>query len=570
MPILIHQISGVTLIASLIVLTLVTLYKIKTIFSYLKKIPKSLLGISLGFSLWGLFFVPKNFSSRGEFGVWFFSEANLQSWGELLRNIRTPIYYWRTKLLSELLGGISYEFIANLNFITFIFGSLLIYIIVKNIIQNDKAAYAASLFFIINPILFTFSFTEDYAILALFFSLLSLFFASIQIDSGDDIFLLLAMASALLSAGSRVEYIFFPFLFILFYFLFIFKKEKSNKLQFGSLLLFLVIIIPRTISTLIMYFGDIGHDPGLSKTAPEYSGNPIKYVFEVLGSNYTYFIKNIREAWGYVTNPYNLTLLFFILGLSSLFLLLKNKNKAKLKKAVVFFLFSFFFLVIFYSYLHAELGMGGYRYRITIFTPLIISAGISFGLFLKNKPIIFYSGLHLIFIISFITTLFPLGIENGSSLMIDEGLKELTQYNYEETRREYNKYKSLTYENKIYNILNKKEPDVPTGERGYFITNGTRNVLHSMPINGNFIAIRSRDELTASKLAKKLSEVKEGDKIYVSQSEMGFTSNQIDGYHYVDPDIFEKKIKLLFDIKREIISYQHEGHHAFLYEVVKK
>lgn len=565
----IHQISGITLILSLIFLFFAILCRIKIIINYFKKIPKSLIGINLGLALWGLFFIPKNFSSRDDFGVWFFSESKLPAWGRLLSNIRAPVYYWRTKLLNELFGGVSYEVIANLNFISFIMGSFLIYILVKNIIQNNKAAYAASLFFIINPILFTFNLTEDYAILALFFALLALFFASIQIDSGDNLFLILAMSSALLAAGARIEYIFFPFLLILFYFLFIFKKQNNNKFNLVGLLLFFILMVPRIISTMSMYFGDMGTDPGLNKTITTYKGDPIKYFFKILKSNYGYFGQNLKEAIGLLTNPYDLTLLFFILGLTSLFLLRKKRN-AKLKKAIIFFLSSFFFLILFYNYLHTEVGMDAYRYMITIFTPLIISAGIGFGVFLKNKPIIFYFGLHLIFIFSFITCIFPLAVKDNTNLMIDTHLKASTKYNYEDTRREYNKYKKLTYENKITNLLNVKDLNVTTGEKTYFITNGTRNLLLAMPINGSFLPMNTKEDI--ANLLQRLNEknISSKDKIYISQSEMGFTSNQIDNYAHVNPEVFEKEMKDIFNIKREIISYNENDHHAFLYEVTKK
>ena len=559
-PHFIHQLSGLFLVLALLITTFCIIFKWKKIFSYFEEVPKSLLGINVVFLIWGLFAVPKNFSGRGEFGVWMMSRMNLSSWSELLLDVRAPIYHLRNKLFSEILDGISYEFVASLNFLGFFISVILIYILVKNLTKNEKSAYASSLFFLISPIIFTFSLTEDYALLALFFMILSLFFASLRIDSGDSFFLIPAMSSALLAAGSRVEYIFFPYIFILFYLIFI--REKSYKPHLARLLTFILFILPRTVATAGMYFADAQHDVALHGTTYKYEGSPLSYIFEIIIGSSHFFIQNIKDVLPVLSNPYNLTGIFLILGILALFsLFFKKKTNPTKNKLVIFLSLQFLFIVFYYSYFHAVGGIRAYRYMVTVITPLIILAGIGFSFLFGKRDVLFYSGLQIITFFVFITVLFPLGFRDNTNLMIDNDLKMFVTHDHDQVRREYYTYKDLEYENKITRLFNKKF-DVSSGENSYFITNSERNLLHSMPVNGNFFPVRS-----AENLEKIVQLIPPESNVYASQSEMGFTSHMIDGYKAADPEEFEKEIKNLFEIEKELVSYEIKGHHAFLYKL---
>ncbi|MFW6009265.1 MAG: glycosyltransferase family 39 protein [archaeon] len=506
-----------------------------------------------------MFLIPKNFSARSAFGSWQMGMSNLSSWSNLLADVRAPVYLWRTKFLSFLLDGVSYDFIANLNFIGFFIGVFLIYILVKNLTENKKAALASSLFYLLNPIIFFFSLTQDYALPALFFMLLSLCFLSIKIDSEDYFFLLPAFSSALLAAGSRVEYIFFPFLLILF--ILILSKKNELKSNLLYIFLFFLAIIPRTISSLSMYFIDAQHDTFLHARTYNYSKNIFSYVIKVIIGTSDYFLKNIEVAWNVLTNPYNLNLIFLILGvISILFSIRKDK---KLKKVIFLFSASFLFLIFYYCYFHAVEGIQPYRYTITVLTPLLIVAGIGFGTILKRKEIIYYSLLEILFLFTFITLLFPLTLPNKGEFFIDQELKQNSQN--QPTKNEYLKYKKLSYENNISRLFN-TDFDIEKGENTYFISNGSRHFIHGMPVSGNFIVISSENNLT--KFLKR--DFQNEDKIYIIQSELGIRTTKINGFRGISPKIFEEKIKDLFVVKKRFISYYNKGHHVFFFEVKPK
>jgi hypothetical protein len=78
----------------------------------------------------------------------------------------------------------------------------------------------------------------------------------------------------------------------------------------------------------------------------------------------------------------------------------------------------------------------------------------------------------------------------------------------------------------------------------------------------NFLALRDKEDL--KKIRKQIpSEAT----IYISQSELGFTSHQIDRYSAINPSTFEEEVKKYFIIEEEFISYQVNDHHVFLYKV---
>lgn len=558
---IINNISGITLFLALIVVLFFTILKFKKIKPYFIETPLSLKVISFFCLIWGLFFVPKTFSGRGDFGVWLMSYAN-SSWEDLLANTRAPVYFWRTRIFAEIFDGINYDLIVSLNFINFFISVFLVYILVNNLTKNKKAAYASSFFYLFSPVIFTFSLTEDYALLALFFTLLSLFFLSIKIDTADDHFLIAAMGAALLAAGSRIDYIFFPYIFIIFYLLFI--KEKSWKIHFGRLFLFLLAIIPRTISSVGMYFEDAQHDIALHGKVYEYSGNIFSYMTTVFLGASEFFSDNLETGIDVIVNFRDLTAVFFFLGLISLFFAIIKKGKNR--KVIFFFSGMMIFSFFYYTYFHAVAGIGAYRYMITLLTPLIIVAGIGYGTILEKKPFLFYLGLQLLILFSVITLLFPLRFQNHTNLIPDYNLRQQITFNYPEVVREYHLYKQLSYENKLSKYFHKKDTfDISRGkEKTYFIINGERSFLHSMPIHGKFIPVWEIDDLYTIE-----KHIDPNDKIYINQPEIGFTSSYVDGITLSSSDEFREKILELFTIKREIISYDVNGHHAFLYEVKK-
>lgn len=560
--------SGIILVVAGLILLHCIFKKRKELFLNLKEIPGSLIGLHLFFLVWGLFMVVKNFS-RGEFGVWLMSTTNMNTFSSLLSTVRTPVYHFRSKILAEIFGGISYEFISNVNFIGFIIASLLIYRIVFNLVKNKQSAYAASIFFLTSPVMFTFSLIEDYALLALFFMIVSLFFISMSIKEEDSFYVLPAMATALLSAGSRVEYIIFPYLFILLFLILSNRKDLKKNILLASG--FGLLVIPRTISTVSMYFLDAQQDVALHGTTYEYTGNPITYIMTVIRGSANFFIENMQDSFRILTNPRDLTLLFLILSIMGFFVVLKKESR-RIRRVYAFFIFQFIVLVLYYSYFHAVNGIRAYRYLITIITPLMITAGISFGLLTAKRKSVFFGGLQILLIFSFITVLFPLSFRQHSNLILDRRLDHFINSDFEQVRREYYAHKELSYENRVSSIFN-DDFDIKGGSDSYFIINGERSLLHSMPIDGNFIGVSDIERI--SELADHIP--KEAN-IYASQSEMGFTSHRIDGYSNisVDPKKFEDHILDNFIVEKKIISYEIEDrydidhHHAFLFKLKHK
>ncbi len=560
---LIDYISGTILLMGVIVLLVFLFLLRKKIFLELKKIPLSLFLINFCFFLYGLFFVPKTFSGRGDFGVWLTSTQNTKNWQEIIANIRCPVYLWRNKLFSEILGGISYEFIVALNFIGFFLSVFLLYLLIRNLTKNEKSAYAGSFFYLISPVVFAFSMTEDYALPALFFSILSLFFASLQIKTKNYLFFFPAIASALLSAGSRIEYIIFPYFLIFFYLLFLKKEWKKI---YCYLLFFFLLLLPRTISVLGMYFSGAQFDEALHTKTYEYEGNFFSYIYNVITGASSFLEKNITEAVSIITNFRDLTGFFFFLGIISFIILIRKKNFFY-RKIAIFFGFHFLFLFFFYNYFHTVGGIGGYRYLITVITPLIILSGIGFGFLLKNKSFLFYFCLQIIFCFVFLTALFPLTFQKHADLFFDNRLKYLITLGRQTAKKEYKEYKKLSYENNISRFLQDKESfDISRGEKTYFIINGTRTFLHVMPIAGNFICVEKNSDIE-----KILPLISKKDKVYASQSGIGFTSEQIiDNYKIIDPIVFEEKIFKFFKLEKELVSYKEDKHHIFLYKIEKK
>ncbi len=561
-PSLLHIISGITILISLLGLALSLFIKRRELFSYLRQIPSSLVIISSSLFLWGAFAVPKTFSGRGELGVWLMSKANTFSWLELLTNTRTPVHLWRTRFFSKLFDGVSYDFIVILNFAGFIISGLLIYLIVKNLTENYLSGYAASIFYLFSPLIFIFSLTEDYALPGIFFMILSLFFISIWYKSNNNFYLFPALLSSLLTAGSRTEYIFFPYMLLIFYFML--AKNINWKTHLKHLLIFFFLLITRTIVSVGTYFVDAQSDYALHRETYEYQGNLWEYIIQVLTGTprISLIPDNIISGFSAMTNLNDLTGIFLGLSIIALFSVLIFK-KSKSKKTTLFLSLMFFFLFAYYNVLHPD-GITTQRYLIVAVVPLTIIAGIAIGTIVKNKEFLLYLLIFPIIIFTITTVIIPISFHEYANSMVDRNLKFFVFSDADNVRKEHDKYKSLSYENRLSRILS-KETNIEKGERTYFIINGERSFLHTMPINGTFVPIWEKDKLI--EIEKKITK---NDIVYATQSEMGFTSHLIDNYSPVDPALFEKTILEIFELEKIIISYYTEGHHAFLYKMKKR
>lgn len=556
----INYISGTLSALALIIVLGSVLIKKDVLIKEIKEIPRSFIVAGLGLLFWFIFLVEKSFSGRQDMGVWLFSLPNLNSWIELIPEVRSPIYFWRSRALIEIFDGISYEFLAVFSFATFIASIFLVYLAIKNITENKSAAYLSSLFYAFYPITFTYSMTEDYVLLAIFFAILSLFFASLWIKKRNESYLFPMAASALLSAASRVDYIFFPYLIIFLYILFS-ENRKEGKF-WKTVLAFIVFFIPRTLSSLGMYLDAAQNDPGLTENLIQYTGNPFSYAIEIAIGFFGSFMINLQDSLRAYLNTSDLSLIFVVLGFLSLVLLFRKIDE-KNKKLSFFLLFQFLFLFVFYNFLHPTGGATAPRYQITVMLPLLLLSGIFIGFIFKDKEHFSYliSSTFLVFV--FIFLIFPLTFRSYVNLLPDNSLKFDIAYYDEDLFREYNKYRELSYENRI-SRLTKSEFDVFKKENTYFLINGDRTFLHSMPINGTFVPIFENQELEEF-----YENVESGALIYVIQSEIGFTIHHVDGYSPIEPEKFKEKVLDLFELEEILIDYEIDGHNPFLIRVRK-
>jgi|GEM_PF-4480209 len=552
--------SGGGLALAVLVVVLCTAFKWRELFGYFKEIPYFIIGTNTALLFWMIFVLPKDFSGRN-FGVWLMSMTNYEGFPEIMGDVRTPVYLWRTKFFSELLGGISYDFLVALNSVTFFLTVFLIYILVYNLTEDKKAAYASSFFYLISPVFILMGVVEEYTLLPIFFLVLSLFFASIQIKTDNNFYLVPALASALLAVGSRVEFIFFPYVFILFYAFFIKKNFRKHLLPF---LFFATVLIPRTFLSLFKYFWDAQEDYALHGRTYEYGGDLFYYISQVIIGASDFFFESISESLTTLVNLHNLNGVILFFALFSLVILF-NKNSTSLqKRSVIFFLFLFLFLLFYYEYFHAVGGVSAHRYMPVVYTPLLFLAGMGVSKLLGSRPFLFYFFVQLLLFFTVITFIIPATSRDHKHLMIDPQIFHEVYRGSLPFQEEYFKHRELSYENRVSRLF-KEDFDVSGGSDVYFISNGTRTYLRVMPVNGVFVSVETPEDWR-----RVMPNIPSGSKVYISQSSIGlFPEHGISFYRAIDPARFQEKALRDLDLQREILSYEKEGYPIFLYEMKK-
>ena len=560
---IIQIISGILIALSIPFLIHSIFKRRKRIREELLDVPPTLLVAAAGLLSWGLFVTPKDFSGRGEFGVWLMGQANLYTPMELLTNLQAPLYMWGVRFFSFVFDGISFVFVANVTTVLFILGGVLIFFVAKNFLNSRRAGYIASFLYLFNPMIYFYSLTEEYVLVAIFFFILALFFASLYLKTEDEFFMLPAILSALLSAGSRFEYIFVLYFIILFYLLFASRNNFKSYIKKAALLF--LIALPRTIVTAQSYlFNSAQQDVGLFEELHSYDGSLLPYLWGIFVDNYFSMLENLHT----VRNLFyfsDLTGIVLVGGILSVIIFAFKKEPNQRKKTVFFFLFQMISIMIFYNFFDQVDGIMGYRYGIVIIMIATILSAATLDIFTKiAKPISSLFILGFVFSSIFMFIL-PLGFENYEQI-VDPGLRGYVRDASDYTFDEYQKYDNLTYDNRLNRLLGDDEFIIDTKPGNtYFISNADRTLLHVMPVHGRFLAVWEKEELK-----RHYDNIPEDAKIYVSQSEMGFVSEQPDGYDDLPtPDQFQELVKDNFEIEREIISYEKDGYPFFLYEVSK-
>lgn len=528
------EIRAEIFLISLICYPVLLLYNNQRIWELLKKIPLWLISFNLGLLFYKLFFIPRIFSRGGDFGIWILGMAKSNTIEQILFSPRSPVYFFIIKLFSKIFGGIDYNFIANFNIILSFINVFSIFLLVWILFKDKIIAIIASLFYAISPIIFVLSQTEDYTNLAIFFSIQALLFAAIYIYKKRISFLWLALAASILAIGSRPEYIVFAVLFILFLWLFV-KKTTRHYL----IVVYILFILPLGIIAL-------GHFINNAPMEFPIHGQVIRsdhLISDLITSHYNIFVGNLFKNLSALLNLYTLMGLFLAMAVLIIFF----KIYKEYKQEILFFILYLLIFFLYYAILHNEGMYYDYRYIASLVIPIVILAAVGTKSLFVFKPKL--TLLLLISIVSFsLYATFP-NLENKFNFYY---------YDYYVPNNEI-------YEE--YLIWRAHRDEIDLQEDVNFIANGNRTFFFSaFPIKEKNICCVS----TKNELINKIRNSRSDRTIYVSQGIWGFGSLRPSYYEVIEANEFEKTIKELLTLDKEIFSYYIEEHHVFLYKMSVK
>lgn len=561
---LLTYLSSIIFLASFLVYFLLAFLKRRKLFQLFKEIPKSLIVINSALLIWRLFFIPHVYSSRSDYGVWLIGTAKSMTWSQLLGTKRAPVYFGIIKFFNHLLDGIGFNFMVCFDIFLFFSSVFFLFLLARSLFQNKTTAYATAIFYAFSPIYFYFSLTEDYTITAIFFAIQALFFAAFyRFNIQDKSFLLASMSSSILAAGSRPEYIFFPYLILVFFLVF----NKKIKKYYYYLLGFFLFLIPRTLSSTSLFLKTAQSDTLVHHQTYPQKGGPIKYLFKVLGGHHKLFLDNLSRNIQAFLNLETLTGLFTLLSIISLLFFFK-KRKKQTKKIIVFFLVFFVLVFLYYAYLHDEGFSSNFKYLSSAVLPLTILAGYGMGEIYKRYPSFSLMTVMAVVLFSASTLIAPLSFPNHIGQ--DTLEKYIPLSDPLKPEEEYLKYKNLNYDNLIFRTLHpNKKPDLNKDDSTYFITNGPRSLLYAMPLQADII------EITSNREFKNISEkLPKGSTIYMSQGQMGMLSTErsFNKYGYVphtNPNKLKTEAMKRLKLEKKFISYYKTGLYVYLYKMKK-
>ncbi|MCD4761718.1 glycosyltransferase family 39 protein, partial [bacterium] len=506
--------------------------------------------------IYKMFFIPHVFSERNDYGVSLLGFAKDETfWGALFSQ-EAALYKFIIKFFSQIFNGISLDFIANFHILLSFINCFVIFLLVLLLFKDKIIASYSALFYIISPIIFIISLTEDYTNIALFFSFQAILFLIVYFSNKSLSFLYFSIVSSILAIYSRPEYVVFAFLFIFFILLF---KNNFKQGDFKKILLFYsLLVIPRVFQTILIFISKIPSDPGINSLLV----NPGDGVLVTLFKHLFVFTNNFRDNLFQLFELKTLMGWFIIIFLLTLF----SIKLKKFKKQILFFFLYLIVFFLYYSYFHNQGFVYGYKYLSSLVFPLAVFAGIGFSV-LHDK---FSLAGKVLFIFIF----------SYSMLAVSPIMKNKISF---KTYFNNNASIDIAIINKEYDLFQDNENKINCN--GLFINNGRVSLLDSA------LPIRKKNIINADFGKDPLASIKEFFKennnrpMYISQGSRAFIYEPplINGvfspscFISMDPDGFEAVINEYFDIDKVIFSFYTDDNfrvnnyfHIFLYQVSLK
>lgn len=522
-------IQGLIFFNALILFPVLVAMAYKKIWSIVKEIPTWLVLGNLFLLIYKIT-LPLVNSSRSDYGAWIIGMARQGGFIDAILSNRSPVYFFIIKIYSFLVSGASYELVVYLN-IFFSFVSIFcVYLIVKYLFNKDTAVFATA-FYALSPINFVFSLNEDYSNPAVFFAVLTFFFATVYIKKEHTIFLIISVLTALMSIGSRPEYIIFFVLYLL-YILWFAPMSRNQKIMFG--IIFVLLILPWGVIKVENYSSSITYDPWIHSG---FAGED-QSLFRTIMDHSQIFMKN------FVLNIRAIFKIKTLMGVYLLFVpfVLYSKDFKKYYKYLVYFFVYYILIFFYYAYLHNEGLYESYKYIISLIFPLVVLSAFGLSaLYAKNKllpsAVLILLCLYVPFIVS------PLG---------NKYIK-LNRFDYSDRIQEFDVEYEL-FKKSLKSLDERNAIFIPNGGITYFYSATTINDNKIFPVYDK------------NDLLKVLKDNSNADNIYISQGTWGFGDYKPDYYEAEVGWFWDEMLKYL-DIKEELISFEGSGKNkVFLYK----
>jgi len=550
--------SGILFLAAFLSYFFLLAFKYRSIFEVFKRTPPWLIAFNGAILVYKLFFIDFVFCGRQEFGVWILGMAKIQTPWEALFSERSPVYFFIIKLLSFIADGVGLVFIEHFNAVLSFLSAFFVYWIVRQLFRDKTAAGFAAVLYALSPILFIFSLTEDYTNPALFFALQALFFVCLYIrQPKQDSFLLLAIVSSVLAVGSRPEYIFFDFLFVLFLVLFLHSIKKKHLLIYG------VFLIPKLTVAILMYLKAGMYDAALHGKTFTMSNGLFVYIMQLISHHWHLFWQNLEGNIQAVTNLNTLAGAYLLLALFAYFWYRQTGSERGGKRGVLFFAVFLTAFFLYYSYLHKDGVMKTFKYISTLIVPLSVLAGLGLS-YLSAKPKIRYLALAVVLVMAGYSLYVTSPATHAHFGDLRDSQDASFNYYFERPpalESEFRKYNSLSFRNRYDRLLGvRQDSDIDLGRDNIFISNGHMSMLFSVPVSQHVEIVRNAGDFYEILPVK-------ADNIYVSQGLIGFKEMNLgSGFRHMSADHFEQMVNKHFQIEEKLVSFRENGHHVFLYK----
>ncbi len=516
---------------------LLVIFNGKRLFLLLKKAPIWLFLLNGALLVYKLFVVPRLYSGRGDFGVFFLGSIRdndlLLNTGLPLR----PVYYFFVKIFDILFNAANFDTMVNFNILLTFISIFAVFFIVKTLFKEEKIAIAATLFYAFSPISLVISLTEEFTTLAIFFCIQAIFFALFYVVERRYSLLCLAALSSFLAMGSRPEYIIFSFIFLLFLYLFV-KNHCSNYFKF--MVGYLLLVLPLSIAATSQFIDTLKVDDALHITLPR----PDHMLGDTIASHWKFFVANLPAN---IHSLFNLnTLMGVFIFLSLVFIFFCGR---KYKKEIFFFSFYFVFVLLYYTFLHPDGIYNSCLYISWLIFPLAILAGGGLSL-VRWRPIIIF--LLMLFVSFSLLYTYPTLVFAQKESLFGR------HYSSPDTQKEY--------------LLFKESKNLDLQKNHLFIVNGWRSYLYSeLPIKERSLSLAfsfdSEEEMT-----RIIKEADPGTTFYVYQ---GFWVGPMSrgSERTINPVRFEIIANALLKKEKEFFSFDRaDGFPGkiFFYQMIKE